>query len=68
MGSSSPFCAFQGGVQQKVLEHVSSEGKKALAHFMKRHPALPGMTLKAGHSLNLLDKLLSARPVPETGD
>ena len=38
--------AMQGELQQEVLEHVSVEGHRALAHFRKRHPLIPGMTLK----------------------
>ena len=36
----------QGELQQEVLEHVSVEGHRALAHFRKGHPLIPGMTLK----------------------
>jgi len=36
----------QGELQQEVLEHVSVEGHRALAHFRKKHPNIPGMTLK----------------------
>ena len=44
--------ALQGELQQEVLEHVSVEGHRALAHFRKGHPLIPGMTLKV-HSLSV---------------
>ena len=36
----------QGELRQEVLEHVSVEGHRALAYFRKKHPGVPGMTLK----------------------
>lgn len=36
----------QGELRQEVLEHVSVEGHRALAFFRKKHPGVPGMTLK----------------------
>ena len=49
MSSCSEIAGVQGELQQEVLEHVSVEGHRALAHFRKKHPDIPGMTLKVRH-------------------
>ena len=49
----------QGELQQEVLEHVSVEGHRALAHFRKGHPLIPGMTLKVHRSLMAIICFLS---------
>ncbi len=54
----------QGELQQEVLEHVSVEGHRALAHFRKGHPLIPGMTLKVRRTLDWQEGFLMKAIMP----